>query len=123
MAAIVETSHDDKGIVWPVAVAPYEVVVTVLGVEEEATADAGERLYADLLGRGIDVLVDDRPERPGVKFTDAELIGFPYRVTVGRKGLERGIVELTERRSGEGTDIPLGEAAAHIADLVILARD
>jgi prolyl-tRNA synthetase len=123
LAAIVETSHDDKGIIWPVAVAPYEVVVTVLGIEEETTADAGERLYADLRQRGIDVLVDDRSERPGVKFTDAELIGFPYRVTVGRKGLERAIVELTERRSGEGTDVPLDEAASHIADLVTLARD
>jgi prolyl-tRNA synthetase len=100
MAAIVEAHHDDRGIVWPVPVAPYEAVVTVLKPDDPETAAVGEHLYRSLLDGGIDVLVDDRGERPGVKFADAELIGVPYRITVGPRGLADGLVEVQRRRDG-----------------------
>jgi prolyl-tRNA synthetase len=98
MAAVVETSHDEKGIIWPLAVAPFQVVVTVLRVDDPETMAAGETLYEELIKHGIEVILDDRAERPGVKFADAELIGIPYRITVGPKGLASGTVELTTRR-------------------------
>jgi prolyl-tRNA synthetase len=98
MAAVVEASHDEKGIVWPVSVAPYEVVITVVRADDPATIEAAERLYAELVQSGIEVLLDDREERPGVKFADAELIGIPYRVTVGPRGVADGVAELTTRR-------------------------
>jgi prolyl-tRNA synthetase len=101
MAAVVESSHDERGIVWPVAVAPYEVVVTVVRPDDERTVAAGADLHRRLLEAGIESVLDDRAERPGVKFADAELVGIPFRVTVGPKGLERGIAELTTRRGLE----------------------
>ena len=104
IASVVEACHDDKGIVWPVAVAPYEAVVTVLRADDAATLAAGTSLYEALREAGIDVLLDDRTERPGVKFADAELIGFPYRITVGPKGIAAGNVELTTR-----ADLATGE--------------
>jgi prolyl-tRNA synthetase len=114
MAAAVEMNHDDDGIVWPVSIAPYEVVITVVKVDDEATMIVADRLYDDLNDAGIDVLLDDRDERPGVKFNDAELIGIPYRITVGPRGLADDIVELSERRTGERTDLPVGEAVEMI---------
>jgi prolyl-tRNA synthetase len=122
MAAVVETSHDEKGIIWPVSVAPYEVVVTVLRADDTATMTAAEGLYRELGERGIEVLLDDREERPGVKFADAELIGIPYRVTVGPRGVESGKVELTERRGMETGELSLDAVAAHLAELVVTRR-
>jgi prolyl-tRNA synthetase len=98
MAAVVESSHDDHGIIWPVSVAPYEVAITVVRADDEQTLAAAERLYANLTAAGVEVLLDDREERPGVKFADAELIGIPYRVTVGPRGVAEGTVEVTTRR-------------------------
>ncbi len=121
MAAIVEAHHDDAGIIWPVGVAPYEVVITVLRAEAGPTLEAGERLYGELQGLGVDVLLDDREERPGVKFKDAELIGIPYRVTVGPRGLEEGKVELL-RRGGDSTEVLLADAARHVAEAVFAER-
>jgi prolyl-tRNA synthetase len=97
MAAIVEVSHDEKGIVWPTSVAPYLVVVSVLRADDPDTMAAAEGIYRRLIDSGIETLIDDRLERPGVKFADAELIGIPFRVTVGPKGLAKGLVELTTR--------------------------
>ncbi len=114
MAAAVEMNHDENGIIWPVSIAPYEVVITVVKVDDEATVTVADRLYDDLNNAGIDTLIDDRNERPGVKFNDAELIGIPYRVTVGPRGLADDIVELSERRTGERTDLPVGEAVEMI---------
>jgi len=122
MASIVEHSHDENGIVWPTAVAPFEVVVTVLNPKEVETAEAGERLYDALRGRGIEVVLDARDERPGVKFKDAELVGIPYRLTVGRKGLERKIVELKRRRGGAVRELPLDRAAEVVAESVLEER-
>ncbi|MFO7548274.1 MAG: proline--tRNA ligase [Acidimicrobiia bacterium] len=118
MAAVVEWSHDERGIVWPVTVAPYEVVVTVLRIDDDATRAAGEALYRDLAGAGLEVLLDDRVERPGVKFADAELIGIPYRVTIGPKGLAAGIVELTSRRGLLTEDLPLADLTGRLEALV-----
>ena len=118
MAAVVESSHDESGIVWPASVAPYHVVVTVLRIQDEATHTAAERLYEDLVEAGVEVILDDRDERPGVKFADAELIGIPFRITVGPRGLGNGTVEFTVRATGETTEIPLGEAVSTIADLL-----
>lgn len=117
LAAIVETHHDDKGIVWPVTVAPFEVAIAVLGNAEDVVA-AAESLYAGLRGQRMDVLLDDRAERPGVKFSDIELIGVPYRITVAARGLAEGTVEFTDRATGHTERIPLSGAIAHVTAAV-----
>jgi prolyl-tRNA synthetase len=108
---VVEASHDDKGIIWPVSVAPYEVVITVIRADDGATLAAAERLYGVLTDAGIEVLLDDREERPGVKFADAELIGIPYRVTVGPRGVADGLVEVTTRRGLVTEEMALADVA------------
>jgi len=118
MAAVVETSHDEKGIIWPVSVAPYEVVITVLRADDETAMAAAENLYRELGDLGIESLLDDREERPGVKFADAELIGIPYRITVGPRGVEQGMVELTTRRGMETSELALGSVVGDLVDLV-----
>ncbi len=118
MAAIVETSHDDRGIIWPVSVAPFEVVVTVLRADDPATLAAAEDLDRRLRDAGLDVILDDRPERPGVKFADAELVGIPFRITVGPRGLERGSVELTVRRGMGTEELGVDEVVARLTELV-----
>jgi prolyl-tRNA synthetase len=115
MATIVESSHDDKGIIWPPSVAPYEVVVTVLRADDEATLTAAEKIYLDLLDSGVDVIIDDRSDRPGVKFADAELVGIPYRVTVGPRGVESGAVELTTRKGLETVEVALESIATELS--------
>ncbi len=122
MAAIVESSHDEHGIVWPVAVAPYEVVLTVLRPDDPQMEEAAVRLYEELLGMGVEVILDDRPERPGVKFADAELVGIPFRVTLGPKGVESGSAELTTRRGMVTETIGLGDVAGEIATRVAAQR-
>jgi prolyl-tRNA synthetase len=122
MAAVVESHHDERGIVWPVAVAPYEVVVTVLRADDSSTTGQAGAL-ADLLEEaGIEVLIDDRVERPGVKFADAELIGIPLRVTVGPKGVGEGTVEVTERAGMETRVLPTDEALAYVTESVRQGR-
>ncbi len=118
MAAIVETSHDDRGIIWPVSVAPFEVVVTVLRADDPATLAAAEDLDRRLRDAGLDVILDDRPERPGVKFADAELVGIPFRITVGPRGLEGGSVELTVRRGMGTEELGVDEVVARLTELV-----
>jgi prolyl-tRNA synthetase len=107
MATVVEVNHDEHGIIWPISVAPYEVVISVVRPDDPATAGAADRIYQELGSRGVDVLIDDRDERPGVKFADAELIGIPFRVVVGPRGLEAGTVELVERRELDKREIGL----------------
>lgn len=118
MAAAVECHHDDKGIVWPMAIAPFEAVVVVAQPDDGATAAAGEKVYRQLLAAGVDTIIDDRSERVGVKFRDAELVGIPLRVTVGSRGLANGAVELTERASDETRRIPLAEIAVEVRGAV-----
>jgi prolyl-tRNA synthetase len=114
IAACIEVHHDDKGIVWPAAVAPFEAVVVVAQQNDAAVAEAGERAYQALLGAGVDVIIDDRPDRAGVKFSDAELVGIPFRVTIGKRGLAAGTAELTSRATGETVTVPLDEIAKHV---------
>jgi len=120
--AAVEQGHDEHGILWPVNIAPYEVVVTVVNAKDVATREAGEQLYAALQGEGIDVILDDRDERPGVKFKDAELVGIPYRITVGPRGLKDGKVELLRRRGSVKTDVDLPKAAQTVREYVLEER-
>ena len=122
MAAVVESSHDEKGIIWPVSVAPYEVLITVVRADDEPTLAAAERLYRELGEMGIDVLLDDREERPGVKFADAELIGIPYRVTVGPRGVEQGVVELTTRVDLSTEELPLGVVVSRLTEMIVAGR-
>ena len=118
MATVAETYHDDKGLIWPVSVAPYEAVITIMKLDD-ATMGAAEDIYNGLRARGIDVLLDDRDARAGVKFADAELIGIPYRLTVGPKSLADGEVEWTSRATGETKRIGLSIAVDTVADAII----
>ena len=122
MAAVAETHHDENGLVWPMSIAPYEVVLTVVKVDHEESMGCAERLYDELRAAGVDVLLDDRAGRPGVKFADAELIGIPLRVTIGPRGLENSIVELTARTDGERHDVPVADVVARLVDLVVTGR-
>jgi prolyl-tRNA synthetase family II len=109
MAAAVEANHDDKGIVWPVEIAPYHVVITVLRPDAEESKRVSGEVYDSLVSDGVEVLLDDRDERPGVKFNDAELIGVPVRITIGPRGIESGMAEVTERATGEGAEVPFDD--------------
>ncbi len=118
VAAIVETCHDDGGIIWPEAVAPYTVELIPLNAKDEATMNAANKIYDELTSAGIDVLMDDRDQRPGFKFKDADLIGLPYRMIVGGKGLKEGIVEIKSRTDSEAARIPLAEATSYVQKLL-----
>ena len=113
MAACVEMSHDDNGIIWPAAIAPYHVLITVMKPDAPEQSDAAKRVAADLAAAGLDVLIDDRDERPGVKFKDADLIGIPVRLTVGDKALAEGAVEFKLRKvAGKGELVKLEDVVA-----------
>ena len=112
-AAAIEQNHDERGIIWPDALAPFTVVVCPIGMDRsEAVKREAERLYADLLAAGVDVLLDDRNERPGAMFADWELIGVPHRITIGDKGLKEGVVEYQHRRDSAATKVPAAQALA-----------
>jgi prolyl-tRNA synthetase len=120
IAAIIETHHDDAGIVWPVAVAPFEVAVVPLGSGDVAAK--AEELYGALQAAGVETVIDDRDERPGAKLKDVELVGIPYRVVVGGRGLANGVAELTTRATGETVEVPLGDVVAVVATTVAEAK-
>ena len=114
-AAAIEQNHDERGIIWPDAIAPFTVVVCPVGMDRsEAVKATAEQLYADLLAAGIDVILDDRGERPGVMFADWELIGVPHRVTIGDKSLKDGVVEYQHRRDAAATKVAVGDIAAYV---------
>ena len=113
ISAAVEQNYDDDGIVWPKSIAPFDVVVTVTNMKDEKLRDAGETLYRDLQQAGLEVLLDDRDERAGVKFKDADLIGTPYRVTVGKK-ISDEMVELFDRRAKQSEDVKLSEIISRV---------
>lgn len=121
LAAVIEQHNDESGIKWPVPVAPLEVAVLPLMAEGEVI-EVAERLWRELGESGIEVVIDDRDERAGVKFADADLIGWPVQVVVGKKGLAEGVVELKFRGTGDRTSVPVAEASAHIAEWVIAQR-
>lgn len=118
VAAIVETCHDDGGIVWPEAVAPYTVEIIPLNVTDETVMNTASKIYDQLTAAGVDVLMDDRDQRPGFKFKDADLIGLPYRMIVGGKGLKDGIVEIKRRTDQEAERVPIAEAVSHVTRLI-----
>jgi prolyl-tRNA synthetase len=122
MAAVVESSHDEKGIVWPVPVAPFEVVVTILRADDAATLEAAEKVYDALRSEGVDVILDDRLERPGVKFADSELVGIPFRVTIGPRGVESGTIEFTRRAGLETVEISLNSVVDEVVAAVRSGR-
>ncbi len=118
MAAAAEQYHDDDGLTWPRVLAPFEVVVVLANADDETVAGEGERIYQELRSRGLDVALDDREERGGVKFADADLIGYPVQVVVGKRGLDRGEIDLKLRATGERSSAALADAATAALDLL-----
>ncbi|HEX6638266.1 MAG TPA: proline--tRNA ligase [Steroidobacteraceae bacterium] len=117
VAAAIEQNHDARGIIWPDAIAPFRVVVVPLNAaKSQRVKETAERLYNELQAAGVDVLLDDRDERPGVKFADSELIGIPHRVVVGERGLEAGKLEYRHRRAEAAEEFPAGDALAFLRD-------
>lgn len=121
VAASIEQNNDENGIIWPMPIAPFQVLVTMLNPNDDAVRDAAEKIYRELLDTGIEVLLDDRDERPGSKFKDADLIGIPLRVTVGARGLQEGAFELQERSGGEREMIPVDQAVSNLTERVAAA--
>src|SRR6185437_14922623 len=114
LSAAIELYHDKDGMILPAPIAPFQVVVTPANMNDAAQSEAARSIYDACLAAGLDTLLDDRDERPGVKFKDADLIGIPYRITIGKK-LASGQVELVERKTRQSTDVPVAEAAARVA--------
>jgi prolyl-tRNA synthetase len=118
LAAAVEQNHDDKGIIWPLPIAPYQVYLCPLYRDGSPVADVAEKLYADLQAAGLEVLFDDREESPGIKFNDADLLGIPLRLTVSPRTLEKNSVELKRRSEKESALVPLDEVTARLGELI-----
>jgi prolyl-tRNA synthetase len=118
MASAIELHHDDDGIIWPKAIAPFDCVVTITNMKQDELREAGERVYHDLQRAGLDVLLDDREERAGVKFKDADLIGIPYRITIGKKAAD-GFVELFDRRTKQTEDVKFKDLVERVQTLAL----
>ena len=118
ITAAIEQNHDGDGIIWPKSISPFDVVVTITNIKDEKLRDAAEKVYTDLRHAGLEVLLDDRDERAGVKFKDADLIGIPYRITLGKK-IADGIVELFDRRAKQSQDVKLDEVVPHVQKLAL----
>lgn len=122
LGAAIEQNFDDRGIIWPESIAPFEVVLCPMGYDRsEAVREAADKLYAELSAAGIDVILDDRGERPGVMFADWELIGVPHRLVIGDRGLKEGKIEYQGRRDTEATLLPADTAAATVVEKVLAA--
>jgi prolyl-tRNA synthetase len=122
LACVAEAHHDDKGLVWPATVAPFDVHIVAVAKQPGPVLEAAQRLYADLRTAGLQVLLDDRPETPGVKFNDADLLGMPVRVDIGERSLKKGVVECKLRREADRREVPLEQAAAHVHEAVQALR-
>jgi prolyl-tRNA synthetase len=119
VAAAIEQNHDERGIVWPDPIAPFQVVLVPLNLQKSARVrEVSERLYGELTAAGFEVLYDDRDARPGVKFADAELLGIPHRLVVAERGLEAGQLEYRHRRASESSNFPAGEAVAFLRERI-----
>jgi prolyl-tRNA synthetase len=121
VAATAEQHHDDAGLMWPKSIAPYEVVVVPTNMDQPAVVEAAERIYEQLLEQGCEVVLDDRDDRAGVKLNDADLIGYPVQVVIGKRGIESGNADLKVRATGERSQAPLGDAAGAALDLLAAA--
>jgi prolyl-tRNA synthetase len=118
LAAAIEQNHDDKGIIWPMSIAPYHIYLCSLYMENSEVAAAAENLYSELESKGLEVLYDDRRESPGVKFNDADLLGIPIRVTISPRTLEKNSAEIKKRPEKKSQLVPLEEIADRLAGLV-----
>ena len=119
LGAAIEQRFDDRGIMWPVSIAPFQVVLCPMGYDRsDMVREAADKLYQDLMSAGIEVILDDRGERPGAMFADWELIGVPYRVVIGERGLKEGQLEFQARTDAEASAIPVGDVAKKVTDLV-----
>ncbi len=121
MQAVIEQSHDADGIIWPWAVAPFQLIIVVLDPSLPETSGLAKELGGIAEKAGADVLIDDREERPGIKFKDADLIGIPLRIVIGSKGLKDGVIELKVRGQKDVQKIPVAEAGDRIAAAIKLA--
>jgi prolyl-tRNA synthetase len=121
MAAIIESHHDERGIIWPLSVAPFDIAVVPFG-DTDATTPVADRLYDELTRAGLDPLLDDRPGRVGAKLKDVELIGIPYRLVVGPRSVAEGVVELTDRASGQTVKLPIDDASGQVAGVIADAK-
>ncbi|MCF7956424.1 MAG: proline--tRNA ligase [Phycisphaerae bacterium] len=117
MASAIELCNDDKGIVWPISIAPWQVIITLAGVDENIS-EAGEKIYAELLEKGVDVIIDDRDIRGGVKFNDADLLGIPVRITIGKKSIAEGKVEIKLRRESDSKKVDVADCTNEIVNIV-----
>jgi prolyl-tRNA synthetase len=117
-AAAIEQNHDKDGMIWPETIAPFDVHLLVVNAKDAKMAAMAEEIYASLAAAGLEVLYDDRDERGGVKFKDADLLGLPVRVTVGSRALKEGVVEVRRRRTGEVSTVAPTDSAAHVRKLL-----
>ena len=119
VGAAIEQNHDDRGIIFPRAIAPFEVAIAPIGYgKSQSVQNAANTLYSELKASGVDVLLDDRDERPGVMFADLELVGIPHRITIGERGLKEGMVEYQERCNTASVKIPLAHIGAYVRELL-----
>ena len=119
LAAAVESGHDDDGIIWPRSIAPFDCLICVVSAKDGAVVQEAEKAYRELQELGVEVLLDDRKERPGVKFKDADLVGIPYRINFGSRKLALGKVEWVERATGMVTEIDLVNLVSHVRTLLL----
>lgn len=119
-AAAIEQGNDENGIIWPPAIAPYQILIVPVNVKDRASMDVAEEIYKTLEEKGFEVLMDDREERAGVKFKDADLIGIPYRIIIGEKNLKEGLVELKNRKTGAVEKVKAGEAMETVAKMLVM---
>ncbi|MFZ3065521.1 MAG: proline--tRNA ligase [Nitrospirota bacterium] len=117
-ASAIEQNYDDNGIIWPLAISPFQVEILPLNMKNEAVKKSADEIYQGLLKENIEVLIDDREASPGIKFKDADLIGIPYRIIIGEKGLKEGLVEIKERRTGKVEKIKAESAIGHVKKVV-----
>jgi prolyl-tRNA synthetase len=119
-AAAVEQGHDENGIIWPLAIAPYQILIVPVNMKDQASVDVAEEMYQSLVEKGIEVLMDDRDERAGVKFKDADLVGIPVRIIIGEKNLKEGLVELKDRRTGAIEKVKVSGAVDAVVKKVVM---
>jgi len=118
VAAAIEQNHDENGIIFPVPLAPFEVIISLIDTRDTVMSEAAEKLYNGLMTRGLEVLLDDRRERPGVKFKDADLLGIPLRIVVGKRFKEKDEVEIRSRATGETISVKKNEAVKRAVELL-----
>ena len=121
LTAAIEEHHDERGILWPVSIAPFEIELITVNQKDEPTRQIAEDIYDALTIQGYDVLYDDRDERAGVKFKDADLIGVPLQVVLGERNLKEGKIELKFRASGETKTVPLENFSRNLSDQMLMA--